>query len=227
MSIAPHDAAQVAATVIGALDRTRSKGANAHELVAGREIRPLRAGNEFPAALGKEPVVAASDELGAILERHAESRLYDAPVREHARFHIAAIPAIALGAINGVAYFELCDSSCCAVRHEYRRVARDTVDAAVLASPIRVDRRAEPHVRRVVVREDGARALDGDLRLERPLVLFVRRPAVVERLARDRLEAPLEERARAAHEGDFALAVLRHRRGPYNRPDGDCTPDTV
>src|SRR5436190_7435811 len=91
------------------------------------------------------------------------------------------------------------------------------VDAAVLAAAIGIDRAVEADVRRVVVRDDGARALDGDLRLEGALVLFVGRPAVVEGLARDGLEAPLDERARAAHEGDFALAVFRHVPGPTIR----------
>src|SRR3954463_2645776 len=91
------------------------------------------------------------------------------------------------------------------------------VNAAVLASPVRIDRRAEADVGRIVVREDVARALDGDLRLEGPRILFVGRPAVVERLARHGLEAALDERARAAHEGDLALAVLRHGCASYNR----------
>ena len=43
------------------------------------------------------------------------------------------------------------------------------------------------------MRQDRARTLDGDLRLERPRVLFVGRPAVVERLARYGLEAALDE----------------------------------
>jgi len=77
------------------------------------------------------------------------------------------------------------------------------------------------------MRQDRARTLDGDLRLERPRVLFVGRPAVVERLARNGLEAALDERAGAAHESDFALAVLRHSTRPLQSPDGDCMPDTV
>src|SRR5436190_1093839 len=43
------------------------------------------------------------------------------------------------------------------------------VDAAMLAAAIGVDRAVEADIRRVVVRDDGARALDGDLRLERAL----------------------------------------------------------
>ena len=69
----------------------------------------------------------------------------------------------------------------------------------MLASPIRIDRAVEADIGRVVVRDDRARSLDGDLRLERTLVFLFRRPAIVEGFARDRLEASLHEGTRAAH----------------------------
>src|SRR5258706_6962892 len=79
---------------------------------------------------------------------------------------------------------------------------RVAVDAAVLASPVGIDRLREADVRRVVARDDRARALDRDLRLERHAfsfrVLFLRRPAVVEGLARLGFETALQEGAGSA-----------------------------
>src|SRR5438876_6432312 len=99
-----------------------------------------------------------------------------------------------------------------------------TINATVFASSVGVDRAVETDVGRIVVRDDRARALDRHLRLERPRVLLLGRPAVVECFALDRLEAPLDEGARAAHEGDFAFAVFGHVIGPYNRPVASLTP---
>src|SRR5437868_3699934 len=64
---------------------------------------------------------------------------------------------------------------------------RVAVDAAVLATPVWVDRLGKADVRRVVVRDDRACALDRHLRLEGDAFslgrLLLRRPAVVEGLA--------------------------------------------
>src|SRR5258708_35518283 len=97
----------------------------------------------------------------------------------------------------------------------------------MLASTIRVDRAVEADIRRVVMRHDRARALDGDLRLQGPLVFLLGRPAVVEGLALDRLEAPRDERARAAQEGGFAFAVFRHRSAPLQSTHGHSKRGTV
>src|SRR3954470_14993129 len=191
------------------------EGAGAHQLGARCEVRAallalLGARHELPAAVAQETMVRAGNELAAICQRNAESRLDDAPMREDPLLDVAAIPTLAAGAIDLVANLQVPDASRAAIRHQHRRVAVHTVDAAMLASPIGIDRAVEADVGRVVVRNDGAGALDGDLRLERPIVLLVRRPAVVEAFARDSLEAPLHEGARAAHMEGFALAVFRH-----------------
>src|SRR3954468_18751097 len=73
------------------------------------------------------------------------------------------------------------------------------VDAAVLAAPVRVDRAVETDVGRVVVRDDGAGALDGDLGLELGLRPLVRGPAVVEAFARHACETTLQKGPRAPH----------------------------
>src|SRR5207237_2936786 len=105
------------------------------------------------------------------------------------------------------------------------------INATMLASAIGIDRAVEADVRGVVMRHDRARALDRYLRLERPafsiLLLFLGRPAVVEGLALDGLEAAGDERARAAHEGGFAFAVFGHRSAPVQSGDGNFNPDPV
>src|SRR5581483_11464116 len=84
------------------------------------------------------------------------------------------------------------------------------IDAAVLAAAVGIDGLREADVGRVVVRNDRARALDGDARLELARVGFLGRPAVVERFARRRLEAAGNERAGAAQVEGFALRVTGH-----------------
>ncbi len=64
---------------------------------------------------------------------------------------------------------------------------REAIDAAVLASAIGVDRAIEPDIRRRVAGDDPARHLRSDLGAQRRQIL-VRLPAVVEWLARVRLE---------------------------------------
>src|SRR5260221_6782930 len=97
----------------------------------------------------------------------------------------------------------------------------------MLASTIRVDRAVEADIRRVVVRHDRARALDGDLRLQGSLVFLLGRPAIVEGLALDRLEATGNVRARAAQEGGFAFAVFLHRGATLPSSDGQSYACTV
>ena len=75
------------------------------------------------------------------------------------------------------------------------------VDAAVLAAAIGIDRLREADVGRVVARDDRARALLGHAGLQLGGVPFLGRPAVVERLARERLEAAGNERAGAPQVG--------------------------
>src|SRR3954471_4306713 len=201
-----------------------NKGAGPHELVAGRQVWPpglalLRSGDELPTALAEKTMIGPGDELSAIGEADAEGVLDDAPVRENALLYVAAVRALAAGAVYRVADLEVADSARAAVGPQHPRVAMKAVDAPVLASPVRIDRAVEADVGRVVVRDDRARALDRDLRLEGALILFFRRPAVVEAFARDGLEAPLHEGARAAHmervfAAGFALAVFGHDHAP-------------
>src|SRR6267143_2773374 len=210
MTIAPNDATKVAEPVILVLYQRVGKGAHPHHLVAGCEMRParvalFRAGHELPAVLGKKSVIRSGNELRAVFERYSVRWLDHAPVSEHARLHVAPIPAFACGAVDQVAWMDVRNPPHAAVRHQDRRIAVDTVDASMLTSPIRVDRLRKADVGRIVARDDRARALLGDAGLELGGILFLGRPAVVERLARERLEAAGDERARAPQVSCFVF----------------------
>ncbi len=73
----------------------------------------------------------------------------------------------------------------------------ETIDAAVLAAAIGIDRAVEGNVGRFVAGDDGSRSLQRDLGFEGRRRL-VRRPAVVEVLAAQKLEPPRDVRGRAA-----------------------------
>ena len=77
------------------------------------------------------------------------------------------------------------------------RRARETVDAAMLATAVGIDRAVEGYVRRFVVNQYAARTVALDLG-RRPFVLGGSFPAVVEGLVRARLEAPADVADRAA-----------------------------
>src|SRR5690349_16670715 len=73
VAVATHDPAQVAALVVAGPVRSRGELSCAEELVVRGEMRPpvgalLRAGDELPTSPRQEPVIAARDELRAVLE---------------------------------------------------------------------------------------------------------------------------------------------------------------
>ncbi len=106
---------------------------------------------------------------------------------------------------------------------------RVAVDAAVLAAAIGIDGGVEGDVGRLVARDDAARALFCN-RGGRPprRVLRIREPAVVDRLARDALEAPLRIRRRAAplHRPKARSCSSRRpgRRDSWSAPAGRTPP---
>ena len=78
-AVAADHAAEVAAAVVVVDLRRLGERADAEQRVAEREVRPpvvalLGAGDVLPAAVGEEPVVAAGDQLGAVLQRDPPRR---------------------------------------------------------------------------------------------------------------------------------------------------------
>ena len=146
--VAPDDAADVTAAVVGRVRRRDGEAARAQERAAIREVRtPPVAGDVLPAALGEKAVVAARDDPRPILERDAEGRLDRRPVGEDLGRDAAAVATPKLGAHDRVPGREVRERSRAAVGQEDRRVARGAVDARVRAAAVRVDRPAERHPR--------------------------------------------------------------------------------
>src|SRR3984957_15162084 len=103
------------------------------------------------------------------------------------------------------------------------RRPRETVDTAVLAAAIRIDRAVEGNVRRIVAGDDLARRIRRHRGLERRQFLKAL-PAVVEGNPRQRLIAA--RRIRQAAAAAAALAVdqrLARRRGGQRGPRGGQT----
>src|SRR5580692_11224041 len=113
-------------------------------------------GDELPAALGKEAMVGAGDEAGAVLENYAVARLDHTPMCQHLRPDVAAIVALAHGSVDRIPRPNLHQWTRGPIPHENRRLASQAVNAAVLTSPVRVDRLLERNIRRVVVGNDRA-----------------------------------------------------------------------
>src|SRR2546430_17000746 len=103
--VAANHAAEIPPAVIVVGTDGLRKRAGAHELVGCGQMRaakpaPLRAGYEFPAALGEKTVIAARHELRTVLQCDPEGRLDGAPAREHSGFQVAPIVSTAPGTVD-------------------------------------------------------------------------------------------------------------------------------
>src|SRR5216683_1510773 len=166
---------------------------------------PLGSGNELPSALGEEAMVRSGHKLRAVFQRDPVRRLDYAPMSEDSRLHITPVPAFARRSIEHVTSAHIGNRSHAAVSHEKRGIAVHAVHAPMLAAPVGIDRLRKAYVGRVVARDDRARALLGDAGLQLGGVSFLGRPAVVEWLARERLEAAGGERAGAPQVSRFVF----------------------
>src|SRR5687767_14788174 len=114
MRVTSDDPGEVPDAVVLVFRRSVREGAHAHHLVAGREMGPPRRSllfpdDEFPASFCEKPMIRTGDERRTVFQGDAIGRLDDAPVSEHARLHVAAIPSLAPGAIESVAGTNLSD----------------------------------------------------------------------------------------------------------------------
>src|SRR6266511_5582312 len=108
VSIAADQSAQVATPIVGRLERSRGESTGAHQLVVCSQVRPpeptlLATRDVLPAAIAEKPMVAAGDELCAVLESDSVCRLERRPVVENAGGHETAVDAASLGAVDLVA----------------------------------------------------------------------------------------------------------------------------
>src|SRR5207249_8107061 len=127
--VAADQAAQVPAPVGGGLLRRLGEAAGAHEGVAGRQVRtsPQPAepapGDVPPPVLGQEAVIAAADELGAVLEEDTVGGLDRGPVRQYGGADVFAAVVPAGRSVDLVPGPQLSQRPGLAVRHQDRRLA--------------------------------------------------------------------------------------------------------
>jgi hypothetical protein len=139
VAVAPVSAdqpAQVPAPVGGGLLGRLGEAAGAHQAVAGRQVRtppqpaePAR-GDVLPPALGQEAVIAAADELSAVLEQDPVGGLDRGPVRQHGGADILAAAATPDRSVDPVPGPQLSQRLGPAVRHQDRRLAFQAVTQA-------------------------------------------------------------------------------------------------
>ena len=126
-------------------------GVDGDEMVLDRQVRALASwdwivGHVLPPATGEEAVVAARDQLGAVLEGGAEGRLVARrPVVEYLGRHVAAVAATRLGAVDDVAGSDLGQALLSSVGHEDLGLADCAVGAGMGAAAVGVDGVAEGH----------------------------------------------------------------------------------
>src|SRR5438876_12459376 len=101
----------------------------------------------LPASIGEEAVVTAADQLRPVLESDLVRRLDARPLVVHARGHEPAVRGFSAGSVYGVPHLQIPDRHRPAICHQDPRSAPDAVGTRMAASPIRVDRPAERHLR--------------------------------------------------------------------------------
>src|ERR1700722_13692347 len=97
----------------------------------------------LPPPVREEAVIAAGDELAAVLERHPVGAPHARPLRQHGRARVASISPTLDRAIDRVANLQIGELTVLTVSHQDRRSTPAAVDASVAATAIRVDRPAE------------------------------------------------------------------------------------
>ena len=150
--VASNHAAEVSAAIVGRMERGGGELTDAHQLAVQCQMWPLpmlQIGNVFPAAAREEAVIAAGDELGAVLQDHPVRRLEGRPPIKHLGDGEAPIHTLAHRPVDGVAGLDVGEHLRPPIRHEDLGVAADAVNARMTASPVRIDRPAERHARRL------------------------------------------------------------------------------
>ncbi len=124
--------------------RRHSQLADSQEFVLASEVGPLRRTpsrcDVFPTAAGEKAVVAAGDQLGAVLEGDAVGGLARLPQIDNLGRDVASVRTAAFGAVHMIACADVPHRSGAAVGHQDRGVTRQAVDARVTAAAVDVDR---------------------------------------------------------------------------------------
>src|SRR5579859_765679 len=130
--------------------RRLGEATDAHQLVVDGQERTLHRAllgpsHMLPAALGQKAVVAAADQLGAVLQDNPVSGLDRGPVCKHRCQRVPVVVATLHRAVDLVANPHVCQWLCPAVCHQNRRLPLGTIDTAMLTSPVWVYRPLEGH----------------------------------------------------------------------------------
>jgi hypothetical protein len=123
VGIATDQAAQVSAPIVGPVLGRLGEPPCPDELIVQGQMRPPRgaalgAGHMLPAAMCEKAVVAARDQLCAVLEGDAVGGLDGRPMGKDLGNRIAAIVALANRAIDVVALANVGQSLCAPVPHK-------------------------------------------------------------------------------------------------------------
>ncbi len=162
----PCDRAQIAAAVVGVLRRAGAEAPGAEHVVADHEVRPGGAGDVLEAAPGQEAVVAAGDQLGAVLELDPVAGLDRPPVIEDFGLGVSALGAFARGSVDAIAGPQVGQRAWPAVGQQDRRLPFQAVGAGMGAAAVWVDGPGERDARDgwdAVERRFGAHLVEADV----------------------------------------------------------------
>lgn len=148
--VAADHSAQIAEPVVRVLLRRSGEPSCPHQLVITRQVRAsvgavLRAGDVLPSAVAQESVIAACDQLSAVLQADAISWLGRFPVRQHFRRDVPTIGALDFRAVNGIADAYVPNRLGAPICHENWRFAVYAIGARMTASSVGIYRPGEWH----------------------------------------------------------------------------------
>src|SRR5262249_42781714 len=161
-TVPANDAAEVPAPIAVREIRAPRESSGPRQQRAKRQMGPLsqprlRAHDMLPAPCRQEAMVSAADELGAVLESHAEGGLDHLPGRQDLSSNVAPVRPFQSRSVDLVTRPKVGESPRPAIPCENSRLTRDAVRTRMHASPIRIDTPPEAEVRAVVRREDVLR----------------------------------------------------------------------
>ena len=173
MPVAANHAAEIPALVVLGRPRGLRERSGPHQLAVERQVRPsqrslLRSGHVLPSTPGEKAVIAARDQLRAVLEQRAIGGLADHPVVDHLGPHVSPVLAASHRPVDLIPRLQMTDLPGPAGGQQDRGVAPYAVNARMRATPIWVHRPFERDAR--FRRHAVERALGPDLvetRLER------------------------------------------------------------
>jgi hypothetical protein len=149
-AVAADHAAQIPPLVVRTVVGPGREAPGAEQAVVDRQVSalhlaPLGVGHVLPAAVGQKTVIAARDQLRAVLERRPVGPADGRPVVQHLRRDIAPVNTPTHGAVDEVAGSDLGHRFGGSVAHQYRGLATETISTRMTATPVGIDGVPEGH----------------------------------------------------------------------------------